>query len=145
MQFSITGLNKFNCYSQLKIDGFICSTVKLASSFSFLRLYEWLQYYLLHQCKSDINVEVVSLLYQELWASSSPICWTSFELDEITILFIELRNLANIHPLLVQIIQQFRCFLQASTAQRYHNKWFSDEAWRKIIANEFGGSCQVYS
>ena len=66
-------------------------------------------------------------------------CWPSFEFDEIIILFIEFRNLASIYPLLMQIIQQIRqSFLQASTEQRYHNKWFRDEAWRKIIANEFG-------
>ena len=65
--------------------------------------------------------------------------WPSFKLDEIIILFIEFRNLASIYSLLMQIIQQIRqCFLQASTEQRYHNKWFRDEAWRKIIANDFG-------
>ena len=46
--------------------------------------------------------------------------------------------MVSIHQLLIQIIQQIReCFLQASIEQKYHNKWFTDYAWRKIIEHEF--------
>ena len=39
----------------------------------------------------------------------------------------------------MSIIQQIHgCFLQALNEQKYHNKWFSDDACRKIIENDFG-------
>ena len=82
---------------------------------------------------------MVSLVTPALLHASMDECWPSFEFDEIIILSIEIQNLASIHPLPMSIIQQIqRCFLQASNDQKYHNKWYSDDAWRKIVENDFG-------